>query len=198
MALKIGITGGIGSGKTVVCKIFKLLGVPIFVADHVAKELIDTNSEIKRKLIHLFGPGIYKEDGNVDRKKLASLIFNDNLSLEKVNEIIHPVVKEKFLDWVREQDSTYVLHEAAILFESGFYKLMDYNILISADKEIRITRVMERDSVSREKVLSRIEKQWDDDKKAELADTVILNNNELLIPKVLEIHKKLNEYGKVW
>jgi dephospho-CoA kinase len=198
MVLKIGITGGIGSGKTIVCKIFGLLQVPIFVADQVAKELLDTDSEIKEKLIHLFGPDVYKADGNANRKKLASIIFNDDLSLQKANKIIHPVVKEKFLDWVAKQDSPYVLHEAAILFESGFYKLMDYNILISADKEIRIKRVMERDNVSREKVLLRIKKQWDDHKKAELADTVILNNNELLIPKVLDIHKKLKEYGKVW
>jgi dephospho-CoA kinase len=198
MVLKIGISGGIGSGKTVVCRIFKLLGIPVFNADQVAKDLWDNNSLVKEKLIQLFGPDIYIENQRVDRKKLASLIFNDDLLLQKINEIIHPVIDEEFLSWVENQNSPYVLAEAAILFESGFYKLMDYNILVAADEELRIKRVMKRDSVSREKVLLRINKQWDDTKKSRLADLVIFNNNDLLIPKILEIDKKIKEYGKVW
>lgn len=198
MTLKIGITGGIGSGKTVVCRIFKLLGIPVFEADLAAKNILDNDREIKGKLAGLFGGEIFKPDGYVDRRKLAGIIFNDDLSLQKVNAIIHPAVREDFLKWFEAQDAPYVLHEAAILFESGFYKMMDFNILISADKELRIRRVMERDLVSREKALHRMEKQWDDNRKAALADIVINNDNELLIPKVLEIDKRIKEYGKVW
>jgi dephospho-CoA kinase len=198
MVLKVGISGGIGSGKTVVCEIFKLLGIPVFYADQVAKDLWNNNPVAKEKLIRLFGPDIYPGDNCVDRKRLASLIFNDEILLKKVNEIIHPIVDDEFLKWVALQKSDYVIAEAAILFESGFYKLMDYNILIAADKELRIKRVMERDSVAREKVLLRIDKQWDDNTKTDLADLVIFNNNELLIPEILGIDKKIKEHGKIW
>lgn len=198
MILKVGITGGMGSGKSVVCKIFKLLGIPVFEADIIAKELLDNDSQIKTELINLFGETIYIQNQGIDRKKLAFIIFNDNIALHRVNGLVHPSVKEKFNDWVKKQDAPYIIHEAAILFESGFYKLMDYNILISAEKELRVKRVMERNNISAEMVLARIGKQWADDKKAKLADRVILNNNELLIPKILEIDKKLKEHGKIW
>jgi dephospho-CoA kinase len=198
MTLKIGISGGIGSGKTVVCRIFSLLGIPVFNADQVAKELWDNNPIAKEKLVRLVGSGIYRENKCLDRKKLASLIFNDDLLLQKINEIIHPEVNKKFLDWTGKQDTPYIVAEAAILFESGFYKLMDYNILVAADEELRIRRVMERDLTTRKKILQRIGKQWDDGEKARLADAVIYNNNELLIPKILEIDKKIKEHGKIW
>ncbi|NQU85260.1 MAG: dephospho-CoA kinase [Mariniphaga sp.] len=196
--LKVGITGGMGSGKSIVCKIFKLLGVPVFEADNVAKKLLDTDPQIKDELINLFGESIYIDKKGVDRKKLASIIFNDNIALQNVNEVIHPHVGESFYGWVTKQDVPYVIHEAAILFESGFYKLMDINIHISAEKELRLKRVMERDNISKEMVLARMDKQWTDKKKAKLADAVILNNNELLIPKVLEFDKQIKQHGKIW
>lgn len=198
MVLKVGITGGIGSGKSLVCKLFKILKVPVFEADLVAKDLLDHNGTIKNELIHLFGREICTAEQTIDRKKLASIIFNDNLALQKVNSIIHPKVKDSFFEWVANQDTPYILHEAAILFESGFYRLMDFNILITADRELRISRVMKRDGVDREEVLKRMRQQWTDEEKERLAQVIIRNENELIIPKVLEIDKKLKDHGKIW
>lgn len=196
--LKIGITGGIGSGKSVVSNLFRILGVPVFEADKAGKEILDDDPEVKGSLRDLFGPGIFNENGFVDRKKLAAIIFSDEKALKEVNSIIHPAVRKYFSAWCDQQKGPYIIHEAAILFESGFYRMMDYNILITADRETRISRVMERDAVSAAEVEKRISKQWDDKIKASLADVVIDNNNELLIPKVLEIDKQLKEYGKIW
>jgi len=195
MSLKVGITGGIGSGKSTVCRIFKILGIPVFEADPVAREASDKDLRIKEGLIKLFGNTIYTTDGVVNRKKLASIIFNDKVLLKKVNGIIHPVVREKFTEWCLQQNTPYIIHEAAILFESGFYKMMDFNILIIADKEVRINRITSRNNFSRKQVLTRMANQWDDKKKAELADFVIFNSNELLIPQVLEIDEKIKEHG---
>jgi len=198
MVLKVGITGGIGSGKTIACKIFRLLDVPVFEADPTAKELLDHHPGIRKELISLFGESIYIPGKGADRKKLASLIFNDPVALEKVNTIIHPRVREAFICWMQNQDAPYVLHEAAILFESGFYKMMDQNILIMADRELRIQRIMERDGLTRKQIEARMDKQWPDEKKAKLADYILINNHELLIPEILKIHKKIKEHGKIW
>lgn len=198
MALRVGITGGMGSGKSVACKIFRLLGVPVFEADPTAKQLLDIHPGIKEELISLFGESIYITGKGADRKKLSSLIFNDPGALKKVNNIIHPRVREAFIHWTVKQDAPYVLHEAAILFESGFYKMMDRNILIMADKELRIQRIQERDGLTRKQIEARMDKQWPDEKKAKLADFVITNNHELLIPQILKINKKLKEHGKIW
>ncbi|MCG6186895.1 dephospho-CoA kinase [Maribellus maritimus] len=199
MTIKIGITGGIGSGKSTICNIFKLLGVPVFEADTIAKQLLDSDSKIKTKLIHLFGEGIYMDNGRVNRKKLANIIFNDNIQLEKMNKMVHPVVREKFNDWVDKQNHKYIIHEAAILFESGFYKMMDFNILVSAEKRHRIERVKKRDGVSEAQVLERISRQWTDKEKRKLASIEIINDNKrLIIPEIIEIDKKLKKYGKIW
>jgi dephospho-CoA kinase len=115
-----------------------------------------------------------------------------------VNGIIHPAVRNHFFEWCERQQSPYVIHEAAILFESGFSRFMDYNILVTSDRETRIKRVMERDSIAASEVEKRIEKQWDDKKKASLSDVVIDNDKELLIPKIIEIDKRIKEYGKIW
>jgi len=199
MALSIGITGGIGSGKSTVCKIFKLLGVPVFEADLVAKVLINSNTEIKNGLIHLFGKNIYNSNNKVDRKMLANLIFNDDTLMEKVNHLVHPVVRNEFVNWQKLQKTDYIIHEAAILFESGFYKMMDYTILVSAPEEIRINRVTKRDNSSPDLVQSRIRKQWPDEEKRNLASIELVNDNKnLLIPQILEIDKKLKTHGKIW
>ncbi|QGY48159.1 dephospho-CoA kinase [Maribellus comscasis] len=197
--MKVGITGGIGSGKSTICNIFKLLGVPVFEADVVAKQLLDSDSQIKSGLIHLFGEGIYMDNGSVNRKKLANIIFNDNIQLEKMNKMVHPVVREKFNDWVDKQNHKYIIHEAAILFESGFYKMMDFNILVSAEKRQRIERVKKRDAVSEAQVLERMNRQWTDEEKRKLASIEIINDNKrLIIPEIIEIDKKLKKYGKIW
>ena len=198
MPIKVGITGGIGSGKSTICKIFKLLGVPVFEADVVAKQLQNTNQKVKNGLINLFGKDIYTREGVVDRKKLASIIFNDDFPISKVNELIHPVVREEFENWLKKQNSTYIVHEAAILFESGFYKMMDFTILVSAPEEQRVEWVTKRDGVNRDIVTQRIKRQWSEEKKQKLASFVIYNNNNnLIIPEVIAIDKNLKEYGKI-
>ena len=199
MAIKVGVTGGIGSGKSTVCKIFRLLGVPVFEADKVAKELINSNSKIKRELINLFGEDIYMANGLVNRKKLADIIFNDDIQLAKINELVHPIVREEFLKWEKLQKTKYVIHEAAILFESGFYKIMDFTILVSTNKNERVKRVMKRDNIPEELVLERMEKQWSDEEKRKLATVEIKNNDEnLIIPQIVKTDKQIREYGKIW
>lgn len=199
MTLAIGITGGIGSGKSTVCELFKILGIPVFEADLASKKLINTNSEIKNGLIQLFGSKIYNTDKTINRKMLANLIFNDNLLLEQVNELIHPVVRTEYLNWLKQQNTAYIIHEAAILFESGFYKMMDYTILVTAPEEIRIERVIKRDNALPEIVRRRMEKQWPDEEKLKLASIELVNDNKnLIIPKILEIDNKLKIHGKIW
>ena len=199
MAKAIGITGGIGSGKSTVCKIFKMLGVPVFEADNVAKSLINSNAEIRNGLIQLFGKSIYDSNNKLDRTMLANFIFNDDTLLEKVNQLVHPVVRNEFINWQKQQNSNYIIHEAAILFESGFYKMMDYTILVSAPEEIRIERVTKRDNIPSELVQARIRKQWPDEQKRILASFELVNNNKnLLIPQILEIDKNLKTHGKIW
>lgn len=200
MALIIGITGGIGSGKSTVCQVFQLLGVPVFKADEVSKQLLDTNDVIKSGLIRLFGNEIYLSDGKVDQKKLASIIFNNEAQLKKVNELIHPEVRAEFESWVKKHSHfPYVIHEAAILFESGFYKMMDFTILVSAPENQRIDRVMERNSVTEAEVKERIKRQWPEEKKQQLADKELINDNKnLIIPEIIQIDKNLKEYGKIW
>ncbi len=199
MTLKIGITGGIGSGKTIVCEIFKLLGVPVFQADFVAGKLINSDAVIRSELISRYGNDIYQTDRKVNREKLAGIIFNDDAELEKVNKIIHPVVRNEFMNWVKNQEAEYVIHEAAILFESGFYKMMDAVILVTAPEEMRIERVIKRNGLTRENVLSRIAKQWPDSEKRKFATFELINDNKsLLIPKIIEIDNKIKINGKIW
>jgi len=199
MTLSIGITGGIGSGKSTVCNIFKLLGVPVFEADLTGKILINSNAEIRKGMIQLFGKNIYNSDNKIDRKNLAELIFNDDLLMEKVNQLVHPVVRNEFINWQKKQNSVYAIHEAAILFESGFYKMMDYTILVSAPEEMRIERVTGRDNILPEMVRSRMLKQWTDEEKRKLASIELVNDNKnLLIPQILELDNKIKTHGKIW
>ena len=199
MTLKIGITGGIGSGKTIVCEIFKLLGIPVFQADFVAGKLINSDAVIRSELISRYGNDIYQTDRKVNREKLAGIIFNDDAELEKVNKIIHPVVRNEFMNWVKNQEAEYVIHEAAILFESGFYKMMDAAILVTAPEEMRIERVIKRNGLTRENVVSRIAKQWPDSEKRKFATFELINDNKsLLIPQIIEIDNKIKINGKIW
>lgn len=199
MAITVGITGGIGSGKSTVCKVFRWLGIPVFEADLVAKELINTDTKIREGLIDLFGSDIYSRDATLDRKKLAGYIFNNDIQLQKVNALIHPVVRAEFLKWTKEQTAPYVIHEAAILFESGFYKMMDFTILVSAPEEERIERVRRRDRSTEEQVRERMQKQWPDSEKRKLATVEIKNaDSDLILPGIIKIDKQLRENGKIW
>ncbi len=195
----VGITGGIGSGKSLICSVFRILGVPVFEADKSAREITGQNPIVKNELLAYFGPGIYNaEDGCLNRKKLASLIFNNRESLSFVNRLVHPLVKESFDRWVMKQKSAYILQEAAILFESGFYQFMDLNILITAPVELRIRRVMERDHIIREQIMERMKNQWNDEEKSRLADFVIINDEvHPVMDQVLDIDKKIRTHGKI-
>jgi len=197
--LKIGITGGIGSGKSTVCRVFSAFGIPVFEADQIAKDLMNTNEEIYEKLVNLFGATVYLTDHTVDRKHLAGIVFNNPSLLAQLNEIVHPVVRETFFNWCEKQQSPYIIHETAILFESGFYKMMDKTIAVVTSENERIQRVMKRDGLTLELVNERIKNQWSDDERIKLADFVIGNNDdELIIPQIIEIDKKIRAYGKVW
>lgn len=196
MTLKIGITGGIGSGKSTICRFFRLLGIPVFEADTEAKKIINTSPVVQSKLKAILGDDIYLPDQTIDRKKLAGLIFNSPSLLEKVNGIVHPEVRSHFFHWCEKQQSPYIIHEAAILFESGFYKMMDQTILVTAPLEERIKRVLARENTTEEDIRNRISKQWSDEEKIKLATFVIQNDNkELIIPQLFELDKKFKSHG---
>jgi dephospho-CoA kinase len=192
---KVGITGGIGSGKSTVCDIFQLLGVPVFLADVEAKYLQNNDITIIGHLTSLLGADIYLSGGVLDRKKLAGLIFNDHVLLAKVNQIIHPAVRQRFINWTMEfANEPYVLYEAAVLLENGYASDFDKKILIVADENVRIERVIKRDSMSEALVRERIKNQLTDEQKIRMVDYIIENNNrQLLIPCVIELDKLLKK-----
>ena len=191
MSYKVGITGGIGSGKTTVCMVFKTLGIPVYEADTHAKQLMNTDRALKDSLSGYFGNEIYR-DGELDRRKLANIIFNDNTALEKVNSWVHPAVTRDFEQWSVRQTSPYVLEEAAIIFENNLARRFDKVILVTAPDNIRIERVCARDHVTSEAVRQRMANQWPEEKKIALADYIIYNDNKRLItPQVMEIHRQL-------
>jgi len=189
--LKIGITGGIGTGKTTVCEIFELLGIPVFHADSVGKQLMIASTDVKQKVKSIFGNEAYSSDDTVNRKHIAGIVFYDQNKLNLLNNIIHPAVKEAFNLWCSNQKTAYVIKEAAIMFESNSYQDNDFNILISSPLEERINRVMKRDHTSRENVLARIAKQMPEEEKEKLSDFIIINNEKVfLIEQVLALDKK--------
>jgi dephospho-CoA kinase len=192
---KVGITGGIGSGKSTVCGIFQLLGVPVFHADVEAKYLQNNDLTIIGKLTGLFGVDIYLSGGVLDRKKLAGLIFNDPVLLAKVNQIIHPAVRQSFINWTMEfANEPDVLYEAAILLENGYASDFDKKILIVADENTRIERVIKRDSMSEALVRERIKNQMTDVRKISMVEYIVENNNrKLLIPQVIELDQLLRK-----
>ncbi|MBC2845467.1 dephospho-CoA kinase [Winogradskyella flava] len=172
----IGLTGGIGSGKTTIGKYFKSLGIPIYIADKEAKALMNRSKVIKRKLIELFGESAYK-DGKLNRPYLASKIFNDKILLDKMNAIVHPKVTAHFKRWLKKQNAPYIIKEAAIIFENNLEHQYDYIITVIADEDLRIDRVIRRDGTSKEKVKSIIANQLSDIEKIHKSDFVIMNND---------------------
>lgn len=170
----VGLTGGIGSGKTTVALMFKELGIPVYIADKEAKKLTNKSKVIRKKIIALLGEEAYIPSG-INKNFVANKIFNDKELLEKVNGIIHPKVAKHFKKWVDKQKGPYCIKEAAILFENDSYKLCDYVILITSPLEDRINRVKKRDQVSRKEIEKRIANQWSDQQKSLLADTIIEN-----------------------
>ncbi len=187
----VGLTGGIGSGKTTVAKQFAKLGVPIYIADDEAKSLMNRSKVIKRKLIKLFGDKAYL-NGELNRPFIANIIFNNKIYLEKMNAIVHPKVARHFEKWVLKQDATYVIKEVAILFENNGYKSCDYVITVVAPIKTRIKRLLKRDNTSKEKIEAIMNNQWTDEEKIKLShfaiENIELNNTKKQVGK---IHKEL-------
>jgi len=193
--LKVGLTGGIGSGKSTVAKIFKILGVPVYDADARARHLMIHNEKLKNSLINTFGADTYFPDGQLNRKVLAALVFSDKKALALLNGLVHPLVRIDFESWIKNfQYLPYVIDEAALLLESGATAFLDQIILVQADKSLRIERVMKRDNMSQNDVILRINNQANQQKLLAASDFIISNNAEdLLIPQILAIHSKLIE-----
>ncbi len=191
MATMIGLTGGIGSGKSVVAKVFATLGIPVFNADDEAKRIMQTSPEIKTKLIEQFGLEIYNENG-LDKEKLASIVFNDPFQLQLLNAIVHPVTIQAAKDWAAKQTTPYVIKEAALIFESGTADGLFKVIGVTAPLSLRTHRVMQRDGITKDQVDARMRNQILDTIKMRLCDYVIENNNQqMVIPQVLEIDKAI-------
>ena len=190
--IKIGITGGIGSGKSVVATLLELSGIPVYIADTESKLLTATSPVIREKLIALFGEQLYTADG-LDKKRLASHIFGNPERLEQVNAIIHPEVNCHFLAWTETQNTPVCAIESAILFESGFNRIVDTTLMVYAPMEVRIKRALERDVVSREEVIRRIESQLPDEVKKEKSDYVVFNDGkQALLPQITAFLTGLN------
>lgn len=191
MARRLGVTGGIGSGKTTVCRIFRVLGIPVFVADTVAREIMDNDPEVRSAINLIIGKDLYSA-GTLDRKELARLIFNRPELLRKVNATVHPTVLQRFDLWAATSEMPYVIMEAAILFEAGADSFVDRVVTISAPVEERISRVMGRNELSREEVIRRINNQLEDEEREEQSYYVINNSdNEMIIPEILKIHEDM-------
>jgi dephospho-CoA kinase len=187
----IGLTGGIGSGKTTVSNMFKDLGVPVYIADIEAKNLMNSSAVIKRKLIDLFGDIAY-QNNELNRAYISSKIFNDKVYLEKMNAIIHPKVAEHFKHWLQKQTSLYVIKEAAIIFEHNTQSQYDAIITVIADKDDRINRILKRDNTTKDKILSIMKHQLSDEEKVKMSNFVILNDNlEHTKEQVLKTHNSI-------
>ncbi len=189
--LKLGVTGGIGSGKTTVCKVFGVLGIPVFSADDEAKRILDSDREIQIKINLLAGKDLFSS-GKLDRPALAKMIFNNKKLLEKVNSIIHPAVFRSFWEWFDQQDSPYSIMEAAILFESGAFRFMDKIVTVVTPLEERIERLVSGNRLTREQINERIKNQIDDESRIKQSDFVISNSeNDLIIPSIIGIHEEM-------
>ncbi len=187
--LKIGLTGGIGSGKSTVAKIFEVLGIPVYYADTEAKRLMNSNEKIKESLRQHFGEATYKNE-ELDRKYLADIVFNNPEKLELLNALIHPVTIKDAEEWMQRQAAPYSIKEAALLFESGAAENLDFVIGVYAPQALRIKRVIKRDNLSQDEIVKRINRQVNEEMKMKLCDFVITNNEqELLIPQVLKLHQ---------
>lgn len=196
MSLIVGLTGNIGSGKSMVCKVFSSLNIPIFYADEEAKNLLYAEHIIK-KITEQFGEIILDEDSTIDKKKLASLAFSDKGKLKALNGIIHPEVYNRFKVWkYYNRNHPYLIMEAAILFESNFDKYVDISINIHADIELRLSRVTRRDGTNKKDILARMNNQMEDTEKQKRANHTIFNNeSQLVIPQILSIHNELLKKG---
>ena len=196
MALKIGLTGGIGSGKSTVAKIFSTIGIPVFYADIAARNVMHEDAALRQKIKETFGDAAY-ENNTLNRKYIADIVFNDPFKLEQLNAMVHPATIAAAHRWMLQQTTPYVIKEAALFFEAGSTEGLDYIIGVYAPQHLRLQRVMQRDNVTREEVFSRMSKQINEEMKMRLCDFVIVNDEQtMIIPQVLKLHEKFITLSK--
>ena len=194
--LRIGLTGGIGSGKSTVAKVFEALGIPVYYADDAAKRLMNEDVVLKHKIQQQFGTDVYAE-GKLNRKNLADIVFNDPEKLSQLNALVHPATLTDAEKWMKAQTTAYCIKEAALIFESGAHEYLDYVIGVTAPVALRIQRIMQRDGITREDVLLRMDKQLDESEKMQLCNFVIKNDEQsLILPQVLALHDQILLFSK--
>ncbi|MFA6950088.1 MAG: dephospho-CoA kinase [Lentimicrobiaceae bacterium] len=196
--LKIGLTGSIGSGKTTIARVFSLLNIPVYLSDYEAKKILD-QPEVTSLIVEKTGNSILSDNGLINRKALAEIVFNDIEKLQWLNSLIHPRVRQNFFDWAEDhKEYPYIIQESAILFESGFDKFFNKIIVVTCPKEERISRVLKRDTMTRKEILDRMDNQWAEELKIRKADIIIHNDEmSLAIPQVIACHNNfLNLSGK--
>jgi dephospho-CoA kinase len=187
--LKIGRTGGIGIGKSTAAKIFEVLGIPVYYADEAARQIMNSDKLLRAALVKNFGDQTY-EGGELNRAYLASLVFADKQKLDLLNSLTHPATIRDANRWIRQQTSSYIVKEAALLFESGAHKYLDKVIGVYAPADLRIERAMQRDHTTKEEVLQRMSRQMNEDEKMKRCDYVVTNDEQqLLVPQVLKLHQ---------
>ncbi len=193
--LKVGVTGNIGSGKTTVCRIFESLMVPVYYADERARQLMVEDPELKSRIVALLGPEAYLPDGSLHRQWIAQKVFQDASLLQQLNDIVHPAVHRDLSSWFAGQEAMghpYAIEEAALLFESGGYQHLDKIVVVVAPEALRIRRVMDRDGLTEAQVRARMERQWPEAAKANMADFIIVNDGQHPLPEqVARIHQQL-------
>jgi dephospho-CoA kinase len=195
MTLRIGLTGGIGSGKSTVAKIFEVLGIPVYYADEAARRVMNEDEEVRKQIIQYFGASAYKNN-QLDRAYIAGQVFNNKQKLELMNSLVHPATIRDSENWMQQQTTPYAIKEAAIIFESGTQDQYDYIIGVTAPVSLRVLRAMKRDGSTREQVLARMEKQIQDVIKMRLCDFVVNNDEQqAVIPQVIDLHERLLELG---
>ncbi len=189
---QVGVTGGIGSGKSLVCQIFQILGIPVYDADQRARWLMNNDEPLRMAIIHSFGPQSFDSNSTLNNTYLAKAVFNDKEKLEELNKLVHPIVEEDYEQWLLPHSKEkYVIKEAALLFETGSYQILNAIVVVSAPEELRIERVLKRDPFrTREQIMKILKNQFSEVKKLKLADYILDNDlNSMVIPQVLELHK---------
>lgn len=196
LMIKVGLTGGIGSGKSTVAKIFEVLGIPVYYADDAARQIMNSDKQLKAALIKNFGEQTY-QGGELNRSYLASIVFADKQKLDLLNSLTHPATIRDANRWIQQQTSPYIIKEAALLFESGANKYLDLVIGVYAPEELRIQRAIQRDNSSREEILQRMRWQMDEDAKMKLCNFIITNDEQqLVMPQVMQLHEKFLHTGR--
>ena len=194
--LKIGLTGGIGSGKSTVAKVFEVLGTPVYYADESAKRLMNEDEGLIQKLVLQFGSETYSY-GQLNRKYLAGIVFNDPKKLEQLNALVHPITINDANNWLQHQKTPYAIKEAALIFETGIHEYLDYVIGVYAPAPLRIQRVVQRDAVKEEEIVLRMSRQMEEETKMRLCNFVINNDeHQMIIPQVLALHEHLLQLSK--